>query len=49
MSSPKETWMDTVHLTHTEKGWRVDNVTFDTIGNSKDLKTRLTEFVENTK
>lgn len=46
MSSPKVTWMDVVHLTHTEKGWRVDNVTFDTIGNSKDLKARLTEFVQ---
>ncbi|MFS4472507.1 hypothetical protein [Chryseobacterium sp. T20] len=49
MGSPKETWMDTVHLIHTEKGWRVDNVTFDKIGNSKDLKARLTEFVESTK
>ncbi|BFO68178.1 hypothetical protein KCF3NO3_41610 [Chryseobacterium sp. KCF3-3] len=49
MGSSKETWMDTVHLTHTDKGWRVDNVTFDKIGNSKDLKARLTEFVESTK
>ncbi|TZF98759.1 DUF3828 domain-containing protein (plasmid) [Chryseobacterium panacisoli] len=48
-STPKETWMDTVHLINTEKGWRIDNVTFDKIGNSKDLKARLTEFVESTK
>ncbi|QBA20132.1 DUF3828 domain-containing protein [Chryseobacterium indologenes] len=47
-ASPKETWMDTVHLINTEKGWRIDNVTFDTIGNSKDLKARLTEFVQST-
>ncbi|MCW1961920.1 hypothetical protein [Chryseobacterium viscerum] len=45
----KETWMDTVHLTNTEKGWRIDNVTFDKIGNSKDLKARLKEFVQSTK
>lgn len=49
MAEPKVTWMDTVHLTNTEKGWSVDNVTFDKIGNSKDLKSRLTEFVQNTK
>ena len=49
MSSPKETWIDTVHLTDTGKGWRIDNITFDTIGNSKDLKARLTEFVQSTK
>ena len=48
-ATPKETWMDTVHLTNTEKGWRIDNVTFDKIGNSKDLKARLTEFVDSTK
>jgi hypothetical protein len=48
MASPKETWIDTVHLIKTEKGWRVDNVTFDTIGNSKDLRSRLTEFVQST-
>jgi len=48
-STLKETWMDTVHLINTEKGWRIDNVTFDKIGNSKDLKARLTEFVQSTK
>ncbi|MBB6330425.1 hypothetical protein HNP24_001375 [Chryseobacterium sediminis] len=49
MASPKVIWMDTVHLINTEKGWRIDNVTFDKIGNSKDLKARLTEFVQSTK
>lgn len=47
-ASPKETWMDTVHLINTEKGWRIDNVIFDTIGNSKDLKARLKQFVQST-
>lgn len=45
-ATPKETWMDTVHLINTEKGWKIDNITFDKIGNSKNLKTRLTEFVQ---
>jgi hypothetical protein len=48
MASPKVTWMDTVNLTNTDEGWRVDNITFDTIGNSKNLKARLTEFVQST-
>ena len=48
MATPKVTWTDTLHLINTEKGWRIDNITFDKIGNSKDLKTRLTEFVKST-
>jgi len=48
MATPKVTWMDTIHLINTEKGWRIDNITFDKIGTSKDLKTRLTEFVQST-
>jgi hypothetical protein len=48
MTSPKVTWMDTVNLTNTDEGWRVDNITFDTIGNSNDLRARLTEFVKST-
>lgn len=49
LASPKVVWTDTVCLVLTEKGWKVDNVTFDKIGNSKDLKTRLTAFVQSTK
>jgi hypothetical protein len=41
MAVPTVTWIDTIHLTDTEKGWRIDNITFDKIGNSKDLRTRL--------
>ncbi len=48
IATPKVTWTDTLHLINTEKGWRVDNITFDKMGNSKDLKTRLTEFVQST-
>ncbi|MDR6370252.1 hypothetical protein J2795_001205 [Chryseobacterium bernardetii] len=48
MASPKVTWMDTVNLTNTDEGWRVDNITFDTIGNSNDLRAKLTEFVKST-
>ncbi len=48
MASPKVTWMDTVNLTNTDEGWRVDNITFDIIGNSNDLRAKLTEFVKST-
>jgi hypothetical protein len=46
MAVPIVTWIDTIHLTDTEKGWRIDNITFDKIGNSKDLRTRLKEFTQ---
>ncbi|MCJ7932070.1 MAG: hypothetical protein MUW56_00130 [Chryseobacterium sp.] len=49
MASPKVTWSDTIHLTDTEKGWRIDNITFDKTGNSKDLAARLTDFVQSTR
>ncbi|MGU3375664.1 hypothetical protein [Chryseobacterium sp. M5A1_1a] len=48
MASPKVLWTDTVHLINSDKGWKVDNVTFDSIGNSKDLKASLIEFVQST-
>lgn len=48
MASPKVSWVDTIHLIDSDKGWKVDNITFDSIGNSKDLKTRLTDFVKST-
>lgn len=46
MAVPTVTWIDTIHLIDTEKGWRIDNITFDKTGNSKDLRTRLTEFTQ---
>ena len=49
-SSPKVIWTDKIHLINAfDAGWRIDNIVFDTIGNSKDLKSRLTEFVQSTK
>lgn len=48
MASPKVLWTDTVHLIHSDREWKVDNITFDSIGNSKDLKTSLIEFAQST-
>lgn len=48
MASPKVSWVDTVHLIDSDKGWKIDNITFDSIGNSKDLKASLTEFTKST-
>ncbi|PKF75841.1 hypothetical protein CW752_02005 [Chryseobacterium sp. PMSZPI] len=45
MVDPKEVWTDTIHLIYSDKGWRIDNITFDSIGNSKDLITRLTDYI----
>ena len=49
LASPKVAWTDTIHLTNTGKRWKIDNITFDTIGNSGDLKARLKEFVKSTR
>lgn len=46
MASPKVSWVDTVHLIDSDKGWKIDNITFDSIGNSKDLKASLIEFTK---
>jgi len=48
LASPKVAWTDTIYLTNTGKEWKIDNITFDTIGNSRDLKARLKEFVKST-
>ncbi|QIY89845.1 hypothetical protein [Chryseobacterium gallinarum] len=47
-TTPKLLWRDKVHLINTDKGWRIDNIIFDTIGNSKDLKATLTDFAKST-
>lgn len=46
MAAPTVKWIDTIHLTDTEKGWKIDNIIFDKTGNSKDLKARLKEFTQ---
>ncbi|WP_250254017.1 DUF3828 domain-containing protein [Chryseobacterium sp. Marseille-Q3244] len=46
MTSPKVLWTDTLQLIDTEKGWKIDNIVFDSIGSSKDLKTSLNDFIQ---
>jgi|GEM_PF-526271 len=46
MTSPKVLWTDKIHLVKHEHEWKIDNITFDRIGSSKDLKTQMTEFVK---
>jgi hypothetical protein len=49
MAAPKVIWTDTIYLINTQKGWKIDNITFDEkIAGSKDLKTNLTNFIRNT-
>lgn len=46
MSPPKVTWTDKVHLINNGKDWKIDNIRFDSIGNSKDLKAGLRDFTQ---
>ncbi|MGG5207759.1 hypothetical protein ACQWU4_02345 [Chryseobacterium sp. MIQD13] len=48
-SSPKFAWTDKVHLIKSGNEWKIDNVSFDSLGNSKDLRANLKEFVQGTK
>lgn len=49
MASPKVSWTDRILLIDSDKGWKIDNIVFDSIGSSKDLKTSLTDFIQYTK
>lgn len=49
MSPPKVTWTDKVHLIKSGNDWKIDNIRFDSIGSSKDLKASLKEFAQRTK
>ncbi|MDM1554820.1 MULTISPECIES: DUF3828 domain-containing protein [Chryseobacterium] len=49
MVSPKVLWTDKVQLINSDKGWTIDNIVFDSIGSSKDLKTSLTDFIQYSK
>ncbi|WP_347218972.1 hypothetical protein [Chryseobacterium sp.] len=49
MASPKVVWTDIIKLIDSDKGWKIDNIIFDSIGNSKDLKTSLNDFIHYTK
>ncbi|REC76413.1 hypothetical protein DRF60_13675 [Chryseobacterium elymi] len=44
MSQPKVIWTDKVHLIKSGLEWKIDNISFDSIGNSKDLKASLKDF-----
>ncbi|WP_153392588.1 DUF3828 domain-containing protein [Chryseobacterium vaccae] len=46
-SPPKMIWTDHVNLVNSKQGWKIDNIIFDTIAHSKDLKTTLNEFIKN--
>lgn len=46
LSEPKTTWADQVHLINSDQGWRIDNISFDSIGSAKDLKTSLKSFIQ---
>ncbi|PWN71679.1 DUF3828 domain-containing protein [Chryseobacterium phosphatilyticum] len=48
MATPKVVWTDKVHLINSDGQWKIDNIDFDTIGNSKNLTTRLNDFIHNT-
>ncbi|MCT2564294.1 DUF3828 domain-containing protein [Chryseobacterium herbae] len=47
LSPPKIKWTDHVQLINSGQGWRIDNILFDSIGNTKDLKASLKEFTQN--
>ncbi|SHL63498.1 Protein of unknown function [Chryseobacterium contaminans] len=49
MVSPKVLWTDKIQLINSDKGWKVDNIVFDSIGSSKDLKTSLKNFIQYSK
>ncbi|MDP9959838.1 hypothetical protein [Chryseobacterium lathyri] len=49
MSQPKFIWTDKVHLVKSDQEWKIDNISFDSIGNSKDLKAILNDFIQNAK
>lgn len=49
LSPPTVTWTDKVYLIKSGHEWKIDDIKFDSIGNSKDLKASLKDFVQSTK
>ncbi|MGN7757357.1 hypothetical protein ACTJIV_07745 [Chryseobacterium sp. 22532] len=49
MSQPKVIWTDKVHLIKSGQEWKIDNISFDSIANSKDLKASLKNFAQSVK
>lgn len=46
LSPPRIVWTDHIRLISSKQGWKIDNIVFDTIAHSKDLKTTLNEFIK---
>ncbi|MDN3692984.1 hypothetical protein QWZ06_12175 [Chryseobacterium tructae] len=50
MVAPKVLWTDSIQLTDSGKGWKIDNIVFDKkASHSKDLKTSLKDFIQYSK
>lgn len=49
MVTPKVLWTDKIQLIYSDKEWLIDNIVFDSIGSSKNLKTNLTDFIQYSK
>lgn len=48
MASPKVIWKDKIELINMYKEWKIDNIIFDSIKSSRDLKTEMKSFVQST-
>lgn len=48
MASPKVIWKDKIELINMDKEWKIDNIIFDSIKGSGDLKTEMKSFVQST-
>ncbi len=47
-ATPHVVWTDKVHCIKENNQWKIDNISFDPIGNSGNLKIRLSDFIQNT-
>ena len=48
MANPKVIWKDKIELINMDKEWKIDNIIFDSIKSSRDLKTEMKSFVQST-
>lgn len=48
MVSPKVIWKDKVQLVNIDQKWKIDNIIFDFIKSSSDLKTEMKGFIQST-
>ncbi len=47
-ATPHVVWTDKIHCIKENNQWKIDNISFDPIGNSGNLKIRLSDFIQNT-